>query len=339
MRELGRIRTGNQVAGGRGKRPNKLETFRLTSESRSLIEGAAEAFGGVVVPWDNNGHPEFEVITTVDALDIVVPPGEPVSQWMELWSGGGCERRCDGVRNVLTMEPCLCPQDVEQRVALAAKGEACKATTRLSVILPVLPGLGVWRLESHGYYAAVHLAGAAEILTLASARGTLIPARLRLVEGTKKIPGQPTRKWFEPVIEMDETRFGALGITTLAPGGPAALAAGAGAAQIGPGVTTGRPTLPSTELPPTSDFRAPAAAPAAQGDVLEADDPDAAPESAPTPAMTHPELSAALEAAGITTEVAIARSKDLFPREPGVPLNDEQRAALFVDLTAPAAVL
>jgi hypothetical protein len=47
MRELGRIRTGNQVAAAGGKRARtKLETFRLTSSSRELIEAAAEAYGG-----------------------------------------------------------------------------------------------------------------------------------------------------------------------------------------------------------------------------------------------------------------------------------------------------
>ena len=48
MRELGRIRTGIQVAGANGgrKRPSKLETFRFTSASRDLVEAAAAAYGG-----------------------------------------------------------------------------------------------------------------------------------------------------------------------------------------------------------------------------------------------------------------------------------------------------
>jgi hypothetical protein len=376
MRELGRIRTGNQVAAANGRRlPNKLDTFRLTSESRELIDAAAEAFGGTVVPWKNDGKPEFEVIVEVTAIDIVVPPGQPVSQWYEMWSGGGCQRRCDGITNVLTMEPCLCPEDTAIRLDLAAKGEACKATTRLNVILPQLPDLGVWRLESHGYYAAVHLAGAAEILAMASERGQLIPARLRLVEGTKKVPGQPTRKWFEPVIQFVDTRFGDLGLTALAPGG---------VPQLAPGAAVGRPQLPSTALPPTSDFRAPSAlaavilgdgpiagdrlgpeiggpdrvaasdapgAPAsdpvpmgataeaiaqpAQPDAAERD-PDGA---APVASLTVPELLAALEGAGIPQQVALDRSKELYPREPGTSLTGEQRAALFADLTAPAVAL
>jgi hypothetical protein len=62
--------------------------------------------------------------------------------------------------------------------------------------------------ESHGYYAAVELAGAAEILAMASATGRLIPARLRLEQREKKEPGKPTKKWAVPIIEFVETRIG-----------------------------------------------------------------------------------------------------------------------------------
>ena len=60
LRELGRIRTGIQVSTSGGKRrPSKLETFRLTSGARELIEAAAEAYGGTVTPWQNGDHAEF----------------------------------------------------------------------------------------------------------------------------------------------------------------------------------------------------------------------------------------------------------------------------------------
>jgi len=252
MRELGRIRIGVQQDyvkdGVTRRRPAKLDTFRLTSESRELVVAAAVAYGGTVVPWQNGDHAEFEVVTAATTIDIVIPPGQPVSQWYELWSGGGCQRRCDGITNVLTMTPCACPADVQEKLELAAKGEACKATTRLNVMLPALPDLGVWRLESHGYYAAVELAGAAEILGMASARGVLIPARLRLEQREKKIPGKPTNRYAVPIIEFVETRFADLQLTAGAPGQ---------ARQIGSGTRPTVPALPAATLPARSDFRAP----------------------------------------------------------------------------------
>ena len=305
MRELGRIRTGNQTMSRGGKRiPQKLETFRLTSESRELIEAAAAAFGGTVTPWDNGGQPEFEVVTTASTLDIVVPPGQPVTQWYELWSGGGCQRRCDGITEVLTMGACKCPADVDERRELAQRGEACKPTTRLNVMLPGLPDLGVWRLESHGFYAAVELAGAAEILAMASSQGRLIPARLRLEQREKKVPGKPTNRYAVPIIEFVETRMADLELT-----------AGAGPARLTSGERPARPELPPTTLPERSDFRAPGAVRTIE-------------------ALTVEELKAGLERIGVSQDYAIETSKTLFPREAGVPLTGEQRAELLAHLSA-----
>lgn len=209
MRELGRIRTGVQVVAGNGKRrPSKLDTFRLTSASRELLEAAAEVYGGKVEPWPEQAS--FQITTNVDAMDILVPPGQTFSQWYELWSGGGCQRRCDGELNVITDQPCSCPVDPAERRELAAKGEACKPTSRLNVILPALPDLGVWRLESHGFYAAVELSGTAAFLEAATASGRLLPARLRLDQREKKEPGKPTNRYSVPVIELPQTRIAEL---------------------------------------------------------------------------------------------------------------------------------
>jgi Recombination directionality factor-like len=209
MRELGRIRTGEQVAVGTSgkRRPAKLETFRLTSASRTLIEAAAETYGGKVRDWVSPAGKAFEVVTTADSLPIILPPGQALSQFYELWAGGGCQRRCDGRTNFITAEACECPDDPAERRELAVDGRACKPTTRLNVILPDLPDLGVWRLESHGYYAAVELAGTASFLEMVTASGRMLPAMLRLEQREKKVPGKPTNRFSVPVIELPTVRI------------------------------------------------------------------------------------------------------------------------------------
>lgn len=201
MRELGRIRTGQTVSSNGRKRPTRLETFRLTSPSRPLIEAAAESYGGKPKAW--NG--EWELVTETDTLDVVIPPGQSISQWYELWSGGGCQRRCDGRTNVLTDTPCACPADPGERRELAKDGQACKPTTRLNVMLPAIPDLGVWRLESHGYYAATELAGTVDVI---EAAGRMLPARLRLEQREVKRPGKPTNQFAVPVLELPAVRIG-----------------------------------------------------------------------------------------------------------------------------------
>lgn len=209
-RELGRIRMGNQVTSNGKRRPSKLDTWRLTSASKDLLDRAATVYGGQVKPWDNGGA-FFELVTTTDTLDVIVPPGQSISQWNEMWSGGGCVRRCDGITEVLTDSPCKCPVDPAQRNEMAGKGLACKPTTRLNVMLPKLPDIGVWRLESHGYYAAVEMSGTAELLMLATENGRVLPARLRLDQRTVKRIGQANRRFAVPVLEVAATAESFLG--------------------------------------------------------------------------------------------------------------------------------
>lgn len=312
MRELGRIRTGVTVpaSGNKRARPGKLETFRLTSDEQGLIDAAAAMYGGVVSAW---GEGQWEVITTSASLDILVPPWQALSQWFELWSAGGCQRRCDGQIEALTDHQCLCPVDPAERRALANANPpgACKPTTRLNVMLPALPGLGVWRLESHGYYAAVELAGAARILALATRAGNPLAARLRLDQRTKKVPNQPPNHYAVPVIEILEARLGDL----------LAAAPEADMLQIGSGR---RDVLeaPETPLDATSDFRAPGAVDAA----VVVDAPLAPLEP---PGLSSDELKAWLRANQISASYADGVVRIKFPgRDPAAPWSNAERLLL-----------
>ena len=182
--EAGRIRIGHQVptSGGR-TRPEKLSTFRLTSADRRRIEEAAGLFGGTVAEWQAPAGKQWEVVTEATEIEVIVPPAAMAfSQHLELWSAGGCQRRCDGVTEALTEQPCICGPDPEKR--------ECDIHTRLSVMIRDLPGLALWRLDTQGWYAARELAGAVEILTLAAGRGLLLPARLLLEQRSVKRPGK-----------------------------------------------------------------------------------------------------------------------------------------------------
>lgn len=224
LRELGRIRIGQKVATANGRtRPAKLDRFRLTSPSKELLDRVAARYGGTVAPWTpDGGAGQYEVITEATRIPIHVPP-QPVSQYFELWSGGGCQRRCDGVTELLKDRPCICTAedpDPQER--------QCKPTTRLNVVLSEIEGVGVWRLESHGYYAALELPGVAELL---AQTGGYVEAFLGLEQRTAKRDGK-TRHWMVPTIDLAVT--------------PAALMAGA--ASVGTAVTGG-PQRAAIEAP------------------------------------------------------------------------------------------
>lgn len=164
MRQLGEIRIGHVVAGTTrdGKpytRPAKLNAFRFTSPSREILTQVAALYGGDVKPWTpaNGGPAEFEVYSTANRLPVIIPPRDAVSQWYELYAGSKCMRRCDGQTEHKTDRPCLC--DPANR--------DCAITTRVNVMLRDVPALGQWLLVSKGYYAAVSLPPAAELLAQA----------------------------------------------------------------------------------------------------------------------------------------------------------------------------
>jgi len=371
MRELGRIRTGNQVPAGNGRRrPAKLETFRITSGSKDLIDAAAATYGGEARPWESPAGNQWEVITTVDALPIVVPPGEALSQWYELWSGGGCQRRCDGRTEYITEQPCLCPADPADRRDAAQAGEACKPTTRLGVMLPELPDLGIWRLESHGFYAAVELAGAARFLAIASASGLNVPARLRLDQREKKVPGKPTNRYAVPVIEFTSMRITDLLAASrtgqpLALDGVAAPQLPAGDVPVAPvtpppAAQAPRPSTPAQArrlradrpplgqapgVPDGSDFRKPTPTATAAPDPTQA--PSAAEPEAPAAAAPAEEAENlggwAIEEPAAAPPAAVADVHPLVEQIRAAsaagtakgPMSPEQKAAVFERIVTP----
>lgn len=240
--EVGRIRLGEKSQKGA---PVKLKEFRLTSASRELLEQAAEIYGGTVEGWSDPAvGAQFQLQTTARELDVLLVPGPTAcSQWFEMWSGGGIQRRCDGRLEVVSDGPCQCPADPEERAELAGKGKACKPTTRLSLILPRVGGLGVWRLESHGWNAAVEIPATVQ-LAQALAPGMLVPATLAAVERTKRRAGT-TSRFVVPELRLNTS------VSRIAAGEHAGLALGAPAASGSDGL----PALP--------------AAPIAQADPLE----------------------------------------------------------------------
>jgi hypothetical protein len=92
----------------------------------------------------------------------------------------------------LTDGACLC--DPEQR--------ECKPHTRLNVLLPDVAGVGAWRLDTQGYYAATELTGTVDLLEIATMRGVLLPARLRIDQRSVLRDGQ-TKRFPVPTLDID----------------------------------------------------------------------------------------------------------------------------------------
>lgn len=256
--EIGRIRCGDKATytkqdGTQGSRPQKLDKFRLTSGALDALNRVADVYGGEPRPWEDapSGR-QFQLYISSETLDVLVPPGQVLTQAFELWSGGGCQRRCNGLA-MDDGQACPCAiefPEMDARKEAAQKGRACKLTTRLSLWLPKVPGLSMWRLESHGYYAASELPGIADLLSAATESHKPIPATLRLVPRTDKGPDGKKRDWFvpqlDPTMSVPEV-FGVLSGRVEAP------------ALVGPvnAPAIGTATTPALNAPSTSAANAP----------------------------------------------------------------------------------
>lgn len=228
LTEVGRIRLGlapNSTDNPR-RSPAKLDTFRFTSPNEHLIRGVAELYGGQARQWtpQNGGRRQWEAITAESRVPVFVPR-QGIDPWYEQWGGGVCTRRCDGVTDIIHEQACDCnPAD-----------RGCKPTVRMSLMLADLPGAGVWRLESHGWYASTELSALAPMLANAPMP---LPGYLVLDQRERKYfdraEGKPkTKQYPVPVVLFDavsarQLMSGAQAIHAALTGGqqPTALAAG-----------------------------------------------------------------------------------------------------------------
>lgn len=192
-REIGRIRIGEK---GKKGNPVALETFRMTSPNKHLLDVAAQHYGGSVKKWENppTQGEQWELITEAKELPVLIPHQDVVeSLFFELWSGGGCKRRCDGVTELMSGEPCLCEQ---------SGNKDCKLSTHVLFLLPSLPDIGVWRLSSTGINAGQELPSAISLL-LQMSKGHLPEAILAIERRTSKSEGT-TKHFSVPVIRTEK---------------------------------------------------------------------------------------------------------------------------------------
>lgn len=206
--EHGRIRFGKKVPTKPGKadRPVALKHWRFTSADKEAIEALADLYGGTPEEWFEpkaNPQHQYQVLTTSAAINVMLPP-EALSVWYELWSGKGCERRCDGEEvQVLTSDP----NDPLRMIPCKCKQQGymeCKPKSRLNVLLPEIRMAGFWRMETNSWNAVEELSAMENALSVMQQRGILV-ARLALHEQTDLDKNQKRRHYVVPRLEFNES--------------------------------------------------------------------------------------------------------------------------------------
>lgn len=160
-------------------------------------------WGGDLERWQpmGNGAEQWRVVTTASVIDAILPPGDPLTQSNEMWSKGGCQRRCNGETEQFSGSPCLCLAEFGDKWFEQPKGRVCASHSRLKVLLPDMPGLGSWRVETGSYYATDEIAGIVDFIRSAVGEQQLVPVRLR-IEARTRVAGGKTKQFVVPVVEL-----------------------------------------------------------------------------------------------------------------------------------------
>ncbi len=203
-RELGRLRAGLTEPTASGKqRPARSKTWILTTHQRDYLDAAAEQWGGTVEEWtpQGGGAKAWRLITEADSIDAIMPPGDPLSQHYEMWSRGGCQRRCDGETETIANKACFCLAQFGEEFHQEPPDKTCRPHTRLNVILPDVPDVGVWRMETKGFYSANEIAAAVDLIRGATGGNAMVPVRLR-IEPRQRVAQGKTKQYPVIVVEI-----------------------------------------------------------------------------------------------------------------------------------------
>lgn len=175
---LGTTEKATSQAGKEFDRPKHLGgQLRATSPVRSVVDSIQEAYGGEgVIEWAREGGREWSTLLPARPLRVILVPGSSLSQWWEHWSGGTCDRRCDGVTDHLRNCPCTCPP-VEERTD---RQHHCTPKSRITLILPRMNMLCAGRLDTGSRIAAASLAGTMAASAMLLDSGVLLSATLKI---------------------------------------------------------------------------------------------------------------------------------------------------------------
>jgi len=212
--EIGRIRFGERKPADE-KRPGRPLTFpRVSSPSEHIIRQVGDIYGGEPQKWDRgHGNIEWDVITEGPLAIAVLPEIEPVTMAYEQWTKAINTVRCDGATCEYRagakwkIAPCICAERHAQGIeGYDLEDRPCKKTTRISVNIVGIEGLGRFRVDTKSHYASEELPIILGLLQQSGRAGWMqMRSRSRTVlEQDPKKPGQDkvvTKKF--PVITVD----------------------------------------------------------------------------------------------------------------------------------------
>ncbi|MCW2888170.1 MAG: hypothetical protein JWL58_5032 [Streptosporangiaceae bacterium] len=153
-----RFRSGMQRSG----KPISLSKWRVTTGDREVADVVAHHLGGKAEEWETSKEDYLEVLTSANAVQIVIDGPQAIRDRLILWGRNGPIHECDGVYFLSPEEDagkeCGCPSLLAERKAAArsSRGPAphTSVTFRLAECYDL--GLGTFSSTSWDFLPDLH---------------------------------------------------------------------------------------------------------------------------------------------------------------------------------------
>jgi hypothetical protein len=99
--------------------PRKLtEAIRVTAHTEQIVKAFVDCYGGELQTFkEPASRDRYQAYLPTSSIAIMVLPGHSLQQWWERYRRSVCDRRCDGQTEQKSGKPCMCPPDIDARIA------------------------------------------------------------------------------------------------------------------------------------------------------------------------------------------------------------------------------
>ncbi|MDD4873356.1 MAG: hypothetical protein PHE15_00035 [Dehalococcoidales bacterium] len=175
MPRLGKIRTGVKVANksGNGEHPESVDYFVLPDELKEVFGDKPKSLP-IMFPVEDEtkfANQFYKCYSSFRGL-VCKGDGETCYRLIDAKTGDFAHR--DTVETIRREMPC------SGRDCTMYQQKKCKEVMNLQFLLPSVPGLGVWQLDTSSYHSIVAVNSAIELIRNICGRISMIPLRLTI---------------------------------------------------------------------------------------------------------------------------------------------------------------
>jgi hypothetical protein len=175
MPRLGKIRTGVKVANksGNGEHPEAVDFFVLPDELTAVFGDKPKSLP-IMFPIEDESKFASQYYKAYSSYRGLVCKGDGETCWRLIDTKTGDFAHRDTVETIRKELPCT------GRDCTLYQQKKCKEVMNLQFLLPSVPGLGVWQLDTSSYHSIVAVNSAVELIRNICGRISMIPLRLTI---------------------------------------------------------------------------------------------------------------------------------------------------------------